>query len=69
MGSPQQDYWSDLLDPGMDSVFLALASRFFMTEPPEKPSLMGEKDINEQIRKLHSSTMEFRKETLSKKSN
>jgi len=59
MGSPQQDYWSelpfpspgDLPDPGMEPVFPALASRFFMIEPTEKPSPMGEKDINEQIRK------------------
>ena len=29
----------DLPDPGTEPVFLALAIRFFTTEPPRKPSL------------------------------
>ena len=46
MGFPRQEYWSglpfpspeDLLDPGMELMFLALADRFFTTKPPGKPS-------------------------------
>ena len=45
MGFPRQEYWSgflfpspgDLLDPGIEPVFPALAGRFFTTEPPGKP--------------------------------
>ena len=46
MGFPRQEYWSELLfpipgdlpDPGIKSVSPALAGRFFITEPPGKPS-------------------------------
>ena len=45
MGFSRQDYWSglplhspeDLLDPGIELRSPALASRFFITEPPGKP--------------------------------
>ena len=45
MGCPREEYWSgwplptpgDLLDPGMELCFLALARRFFPTELPGKP--------------------------------
>ena len=45
MGFPGQEYWSglpfpspgDLPDPGFKLMSLALAGRFFTTEPPEKP--------------------------------
>ena len=44
MGLPRQEYWSglsfpspgDLLDPGIELVFPALAGGFFTTEPPGK---------------------------------
>ena len=50
MGFPRQEYWDglpfpppgDLPQPGIEKsspVFPALASRFFTTEPPEKPKL------------------------------
>ena len=47
MGFPRQEHWSelpfpspgDLLDPGIEPIFPALAGRFFTTEPPGKPSL------------------------------
>ena len=46
MGFPRQEYWSglpspslgDLPDPGIKSMSPALAGRFFITEPLEKPS-------------------------------
>ena len=46
MGSPRQEYWSglwspsprDLPQPGIKPAFPALASGFFITEPPEKPN-------------------------------
>ena len=45
MGFFQQEYWSglpfplpgDLPDPGIKPISLALAGRFFTTEPPGKP--------------------------------
>ena len=45
MGFPRQEYWSelpflspgDLLDPGIERVFSALAGRFFIPESPGKP--------------------------------
>ena len=45
MGFPRQEYWrglplstpGDLPDPGIELVSLALAGRFFTTEPPGKP--------------------------------
>ena len=45
MGFPRQERWSglpfpppgDLSDPGIESMFLALAGKFFTTEPPGKP--------------------------------
>ena len=45
MGLPRQEYWSglpfpsaeDLPDPGIESASVALAGRFFITEPPGKP--------------------------------
>ena len=45
MGILQQEYWNglpfpppgDLPDPGIGFVFLALAGRFFTSEPSEKP--------------------------------
>ena len=51
MGFPRQEYWSelplpapgDLSNPGIESAFPALASRFFTTVPPGKPILL--KDI------------------------
>ena len=44
MGFPKQKYWSglpfsspgDLPNPGIEPTFLALAGRFFTTEPPQK---------------------------------
>ena len=44
MGFPRQEYWSelpffypgDLPDPGIKPMSLALAGRFFTTEPPGK---------------------------------
>ena len=44
MGFPRQDYWTglpfpslgDLPDPGIEPTFLALAARFFTSEPQEK---------------------------------
>ena len=46
LGFPRQEYWSglpfpspgDLPDPRMESMSPALAGRFFITEPPEKPN-------------------------------
>ena len=46
MGFPGQEYWSglpfpspgDLPDPGFKLTSLALAGRFFTTEPPGKPN-------------------------------
>ena len=46
MGFSRQEYWSglpfpspeDLPNPGIESVSLALASEFFTSEPPGKPS-------------------------------
>ena len=46
MGFPRQDYWSglsfpspgDFLEPGIEPMSPALAGRFFMPEPPGKPS-------------------------------
>ena len=48
MGFPRQEYWSglpfpppqDLLDPGIEPESLALASGFFITEPPGKPGVV-----------------------------
>ena len=48
-GFPRQEYWSglpfpspgDLPDPGMKSVSPALVGRFFTTDSPAKPSLLG----------------------------
>ena len=45
MGFPRQEYWSglpfpppgNLPNPGIEPVSLALAGRFFTTEPPGKP--------------------------------
>ena len=45
MGFPRQEYWSglpfpspgDLLDPEIEAMSPAFASRFFTTEPPRKP--------------------------------
>ena len=45
MGFPRQEYWSvlpfpspgDLPDPGIKPTSIALAGRFFITEPPGKP--------------------------------
>ena len=45
MGFPRQEYWSglpcsppgDLPNPGIESASPAVASRFFTTEPSEKP--------------------------------
>ena len=47
MGFPRQEYWSglpfpspgDLFNSGIEPAFLALAGRFFITEPPGKPTL------------------------------
>ena len=47
MGFPRQKYWSglpfppsgDLPEPGIEPESPALASRFFTTEPPGKPSV------------------------------
>ena len=47
-GFPRQDYWSglsfpspgDLPDPGIEPKSPALAGRFFIMEPPEKPILI-----------------------------
>ena len=45
MGFPRQEYRSGfpltgaLPDPGMEPASLALAGRFFTTEPPGKPSI------------------------------
>ena len=47
MGFPRQEYWSglpfpppgDLPDTEIDLTSLALASRFFTTEPPGKPQI------------------------------
>ena len=47
MGFPRQEHWSglplpspgDLIDPWIKPTFLALASGFFTTEPPEKPAV------------------------------
>ena len=44
----RQEYWSGLpfppprglLDPGIESVSLELAGRFFTTEPPRKPRIV-----------------------------
>ena len=49
MGFPRQEYWSgvpfpspgDLSDPGIGPVSLALAGKFFVTEPPGKPRGAG----------------------------
>ena len=46
MGFPRQEYWSglpfpspgDLLNPGIEPTFPALAGRFFTAEPPGKPN-------------------------------
>ena len=46
-GFPMQKYWSglafpflgDLPNPGIELASLALAGRFFTTEPPDKPTL------------------------------
>jgi len=48
LGFPRQKYWSglpfpspgDLPDPEMEPASLALAGRFFTTEPPGKPQKM-----------------------------
>ena len=45
MGFPRQEYWSrlpfafpgDLPDPGIEHASPVLVSRFFTTEPPDKP--------------------------------
>ena len=45
VGFPRQEHWSglpfpspgDLLDPGMEPMFPALAGGFFITEPSRKP--------------------------------
>jgi len=47
MEFPRQGYWSglpypspgDLLNEGMEPMSLALAGRFFTTEPPGKPPI------------------------------
>ena len=49
LGFPRQEYWSelpfpspgDLSDPGIESMFPALADGFFTTEPAGKPSTEG----------------------------
>ena len=49
MGFPKQEYWSglpfpipgDLLNPAIKPASLAFAGRFFITEPPEKPSFQN----------------------------
>ena len=54
MGLPRQEYWSglsfpspgDLLDPRIEPVPPALASKFFTAEPPGKPKpKLAEDDI------------------------
>ena len=48
MGFPRQEYWNglpfpsveDLPDPGIEPASPVLASGFFTTEPPQKPSLL-----------------------------
>ena len=48
LGFPRHEYWSRLpfpssgvlLDLGIEPIFLALAGRFFTTEPPEKPTII-----------------------------
>ena len=59
MGFPRQEYWSglpfpppqDLLDPGIEPESLALASGFFITEPPGKPGVVicSNQDIKKDI--------------------
>ena len=49
MGSPRQEYWSglpfsppeDLPDPGMESVFPALAGGFFTAEPAGQQEVLN----------------------------
>ena len=49
MGFPRQEYWSrllfpspgDLPDPGIEPVSPVLEGRFFTTEPPVKPHVVG----------------------------
>ena len=49
MGFSRQEYWSvslsppgDLPNPGMSPITPAFAGGFFMTEPPRKPTVMGD---------------------------
>ena len=50
MGFPRQEYWSrlqflppgDLPDPGVEATSLAMAGRFFTTEPPGEPRIMSD---------------------------
>ena len=61
MGFPRQELWSelpfpspgDLLDPGIEPLFPALAGRFFTTEPPGKPSLSVMMYLLHVIQDLH----------------
>ena len=54
MGFPKQEYWGglsfpspgDLPNPGIEPRSPALASRFFTTEPPGKPIVLGVHAIN-----------------------
>ena len=65
MGFPSPEYWSglpfpppgDLLDPGIELTFAALAGRLFTTEPPGKPH-NGVLFINE---KNYQDTERYRK--------
>ena len=50
MGFSRQEYWSrlqflppgDLPDPGVEATSLAMAGRFFTTEPPGEPRIMSD---------------------------
>ena len=58
MGFPRQEYWSglpfpppgDLPHPGIEPASLALAGRFFTTEPPGKPQYRHKLTLFQQSR-------------------
>ena len=61
MGFPRQEHWSelpfpspgDLVHPGIEPTFPALAGRFFTTDPPGKPSLSVMMCLLHVIQNLH----------------
>ena len=64
MGFPRQEYWSglpfpppgDLPHPGIEPASLALAGRFFTTEPPGKPQYRCKLTLFQQSRACDWST-------------